>query len=293
MKKWAKGLSALAVGASLVLIAAFLWRSREDLRGVDWLAMLPALGLSLLLYGVSLGAQGWVWIGTVSKLTGIAWNAWDVAAYFQTHLVRRLPGAPWYMASRAILYEARGPDGPASAVAASLFEWIGTFSTAAVWAAGGRWGWGWGLVLVFVLVALASSFPRLSRSSHFPKRLARLGRLSPGRVVCALTVYMLVWVLATFILQLLIRALAPQAGLAWGSLASAWALSAAVSMLTFFAPAGLGVRELTLVAQLAPSTGLAVGTLVALLVRLVFTVGDLFYFGLVSLVRHMIQESPG
>jgi hypothetical protein len=292
--RWAKWINAAALGASLLLVAAFLWKSGPDLRRINWIGLLPHIGVGLLLYGVSLGAQGVVWIWVVSDIAGISWSTWDVVTYFETHLMRRLPGAPWYIASRALRYKGRGSDGSGAALAASGLEWVGTFATATVWIVGGRWGWGWSVVPLALIAAFFIGLPRWSQSGRWPKALTHLRRISPRCLYGALGIYTSVWFIAALMLWLLARGIAPEVMVDLGYLAAVWALSATISLLTVFVPAGLGVRELTLVAQLQPLMGVTASALAALMMRVVFTVGDLLYLALVSLIRTFQQRGgPG
>ena len=290
-RKWVKWVNLAAVGASLLFVVGFAFRSATDLQAVNWVGLLPYIGLGLLLYGLSLGAQGLVWIWIVADLTGMSWNAGDFVTYFQSQLVRRIPGAPWYIASRAAQYAGRGTSGPGAAVTASLLEWGGMLVTSTIWIVGGRWGWVWSVVLLVMIAVLAALLPCLCRSSRCPKRLVGLSKLSSGHLYSALGAYVSVWFVAALILWLLIRGIVPQARLAIGYVATVWASSAAVSMITVFAPAGLGVRELSLVAQLQPAVGVTMAALAALIVRLLFTVGDVVYYGLVSAVRYLLTRS--
>lgn len=123
MKRWLRALNILALAASVSLIGVFLWRNRIVLSQITWGELVRPMTLGVLLYGVSLGAQAFVWIATVSEVTETPWGLWDFATYLETHLMRRLPGAPWYIAGRVAKYEARDTEGGArAALAVSLLD---------------------------------------------------------------------------------------------------------------------------------------------------------------------------
>jgi len=290
VKRWLKILNGAALVASLGLVAVYLWRNAEMLRGIEWRGLVCPIALSLLLYAMSLGAQAYIWISTVSGMIGVRWSAWDLVVYLETHLMRRLPGAPWYVASRAAIYSDYGPDGVAAALTVSALEWLGILATSGIWIIGGYWGWlpGFGVaVLVFTMAAL---IPRLGRSKRCPRWLSGLAVLPRSRILVALSAYVFVWPLAAVILWLILSEIAPEANIGAARLVATWASSAVMSMLMVFSPSGFGIRELALIAQLRHAIGLGRGALVALLLRLVFILGDVTYLGLTVALRSLWRK---
>ncbi len=276
---WWRWLTRAGVALSFGLMGWFLWQHIEDLRAVDWRAMAMPTFLSLVLYGVALGIQGAVWIALFSRLTDTPWTWGDVKTYFTTHLLRRLPGAPWYMAGRAAAYQERNPEAVRAALAVSLLEWAGIILSGLVWMAWGRWGWV-GLVGGMALLLLLVPWLRRWR---WPARWVPLSRFSSSTLYKALLAYGGQWFLATWMLYSLLSTLAPGRVPAFLETGSLWATSGVVSSLAVFAPAGLGVRELSLIALLEPHVGLGYAALAALLMRVVFTVGDLLWGALAAL----------
>ena len=190
MKKgWVKWLNLAAVGVTLALIVVFFWHNVDALSGVDWARMSASIFPTLLLYGLSLALQAAVWIGVVSGLIGVRWGAWDVVTYLETHLVRRLPGLPWYMASRAALYQDRSANGAAAALTASALEWLGILATATIWIVAGFLGAGWALIPVVLIPAVFALVPWLSHREKLPQRLKLLRHLPPEPILVALGVY--------------------------------------------------------------------------------------------------------
>ncbi len=270
---WIRWITRLAVLASFGLIGWFLWRHAAELLAVDWRALAGPAALSLLWYGMALGLQSATWIRLWSILTGVSWGWEDVRAYMMSHLMRRLPGAPWYMAGRAMLYRERGPEAARAAVVVSLLEWGGQILTALIWVAGMKWGWpGAGLVLGI----LALGVPWL-RSWSWPRRWVQLQRFSLSSLYLSLGGYLLQWGLADLMFYGFLRALTPAWKLDFIQTGGLWAISGVISSLAVFAPAGLGIRELSLVALLDPYTGPGYAALVALLMRVMFTLGDLVW----------------
>jgi len=277
---WLRWVTRLAVVASFGLIGWFLWQHAAELCAVDWRALAWPTILSLLLYGLALGLQGAVWITLWASLTGIPWGWNDVRTYFATHLMRRLPGAPWYMAGRAMIYREHSPEAARAALAVSLIEWGGLILTGLVWVAGGCWGLP-GVALCIVL--LATGIP-LMRYWNWPRRWVPLQRFSLCSLYLTLLIYTAQWILAALMLHEFLRALTPIHAPDLLQTGVVWAISGVVSNLAVFAPAGLGIREISLVALLEPHVGLGYAVLGALLMRVIFTVGDMFWGLLVGLI---------
>ncbi len=290
-RPWIRWLNLAGVGTAFVLMAVFLGRNADALRDVDWVGMSTSLIPSLLLYGTSLGLQAVVWIAIVSGLMKQPWGIWDVVVYLETHLIRRVPGLPWYMAGRAAVYRDRGDHGGSAALTASALEWLGTLATSAIWAVAGYFGVGWATVPAALIPVIFLLVLRWRHSERFPARLRYLRNLEVRPAIVALLVYICIWGLAGFIVYTTVQVVAPELRLGFRFVAGVWSLSAMVSMLTVFAPAGLGVRELSMVAQLAPTLGVARSTVVALVIRVLFTVGDVFYYGCAVLYRSLTRRN--
>jgi len=284
-------LTRLAILVSFGLMGWFFYQHVADLRAVEWRAIVKPTALALLLYWVALGIQGVVWIRLFVLLTDTLWSWKDVNTYFTTHLMRRLPGAPWHIAGRAATYRERSPEAAHAALMVSLFEWCGFILTGLVWAAGGHWGWP-GVVL---FAAILGAIIPLMRSWKWLRRWIPLQRFSLSSIYLALGGYTLQWGLAALMLHSFLCALVPTHTPDLLQTGVIWAISGVVSILAVFAPAGLGIRELSLVALLEPHIGLEPAVLGALLMRVVFTVGDMLWcllVGLISLWTTLHADTP-
>jgi len=277
---WSRWLTRLGVSVSFGLIGWFLWRHLEDLRAVNWPTMAGPMAFDLVLYGLALGIQGAVWIGLFTRLTATAWVWGDVKTYFTTHLLRRLPGVPWYIVGRVTTYRERNLEAARAALAVSLLEWIGIILSGLVWVAWGRWGW---RGLIGMIGALLFLVPWMRRG-RWPARWVLLDRFSSFNLYTALLAYTAQWCLAAWMLYLLLGTLVPGRTPALVETGSLWAISGLVSSLAVFAPAGLGIRELSLVALLEPRVGMGYAALAALLMRVIFMVGDMVWGTLVVLL---------
>lgn len=139
----------------------------------------------------------------------------------------------------------------------------------------------WWLPSLFALALglIALTFAGLH---YFGKRLklstrafspGRWGILLGGHVVLHLVVGLGLYPLVKFLLPETAAMLGP-----WG-VAAALALANTAGILAFFAPAGLGVRELVLAFVLALGTDLETALAVSIYVRLVSLLADLAFFG--------------
>jgi hypothetical protein len=92
--------------------------------------------------------------------------------------------------------------------------------------------------------------------------------------------YSLIWVLGGVTLYCLTRALYPLPTAHLLGVIGIWSLAGTISHLALFLPAGLGIRELSLVAMLSAFTPLPVAVIVAIVTRIWYAVLELLFFGL-------------
>jgi uncharacterized membrane protein YbhN (UPF0104 family) len=293
-RKWNRWLGWGAVLFSLVFMGVILWKSAAQLRELAWRQFMGPAAIGLVLYGVSLAAQALVWTVLAAKLSASPWGGWDIQVYCTTHLTRRLPGLPWYMAGRALAYREQGRSGEA-ALAASLFEWGGMFIAAVFWAALGQWGWEGVLVVLLASVILLTLLSLIWRRLPGAKKWQLLVRMPVGWLLLAIFVYLGAWLLGGEILYLLTRSL--EMGLSLFDITPLWALGGGASMMMIFVPAGLGIREMTLTFLLGPYLGEGRALVIALLLRILFTVGDLMWGGMFwwvgwMLAHHLTPNTP-
>jgi uncharacterized membrane protein YbhN (UPF0104 family) len=128
------------------------------------------------------------------------------------------------------------------------------------------------------LIALA--WPWLGRWHHLPQRLKQFGRIPRRWILLIFGAYTLAWLLGGLILDILILAATPSVYPNLWKITALWALGGGASLLAVIAPAGLGVRELTLTVLLQPYLGTGLSLALALLFRVLFTLGDLIWGGL-------------
>lgn len=192
------------------------------------------------------------------------------AVFFVGQLGKYIPGSVWSMGAHAEL--ARGFDVPMRATVGTslMFLWLNLATSGLVagsFALSGAWdppvpAW---LVALGLLGCVAGLTPPLVN------RVGRLRLSWPGLGVLVLLMAVTWTCYAGAVI-----ALAPEPSVALFPVAAgAFTTAYAVGVLVVVAPAGVGAREVTLVALLAPVTGVTTATALALLTRALHTGGDL------------------
>jgi glycosyltransferase 2 family protein len=233
--------------------------------GWGWLAGSLALAVSAVV------ASAFIWV-EILRLLGASPRPSSAAIYLQSQLGKYVPGSLWQYASRSTLATSRGI--PLGVVLRSLP--IELSSTAFVAAAFSMLllGW-WGLIGVATVVAVASQLASTVRLPLAVRIAAKTTALYAGT-----------WVLISFSFWMAARALVDVSAARLPVYGGAFAVAWIVGLVAIYAPGGIGVREVLLVAILRPRIGTADAVLVATASRVVFTAADLLAAGLsVGLVR--------
>jgi uncharacterized membrane protein YbhN (UPF0104 family) len=283
-------------GRAVFLLAALGLLGRQVAGDADGLgAALGRIGvghavLSLVAAVVGLGASGLAWRSMLAALGSPLPVLAVPPVFFVAQLGKYLPGAVWPYLAQVRLGRQYGVSPARSAAASVLFVVAHCASGAAVaaavlpWVSPGltrRFWW----ALVFAPLLLLALHPRLLlpllRAAH---RLARRGeapdRLAGRRLGAGLGWLLAVWVcygasLLALLAPLRTGGLLPGAALSLGGYALAWTVGfAAAAVLVVAAPAGLGIREVVLIALLAPVSSATAATAVALVSRVAQTGGD-------------------
>lgn len=304
LRYWLRaGMLLFTIGFLIFLVM----RGREELRQFEnWRAYLSVGGQGLLLYPVSLIVQAAVWGMMIARLGQVTTGWRDVEIYAYTHLMRRLPGAMWYLVGRTVEYQERGIRASVT-LAASGLEWLLLILVAlSLFSAlnlSGPGSWLLALVLLALFVLVISSalkaLPAV-RSQRWVPNFARnwLANLSAARMPKSkdlalwVILYAVAYVIGGAILFLLTRGVAPQSDITLPDAIRIWALGGGIGLLvSTIVPAGLGIRELTLTALLSPYVPTVGALLVAVLLRMLFIVGDLIWGGLLWAAARLLGHN--
>ena len=264
-----------------------IWRQWGDIhRALARIGPVPALGALLVLLGMQFAnLRAWrvllAGLGSPLRTTVVG------RIYFIGQLGKYLPGSVWPILAQMELGAAHRVPRARSATTAVLAMMIGLLTglitalvTLPFTAHSGQYGW----AFLAAPVLIACLHPRLLNPLlRLAFRLARRPALEEplsGRVL----VHAIAWSFAAWgfnglqiwLLSVRLGAPAGQAALlSVGGYAFAWC----VGFLVIFASAGIGIREVLLVAFLTPMLGTGPATAVALVSRVVTTVSDLLVAG--------------
>ncbi len=297
----------LTVGVTWLILRGAGVRLSE-VGAVDWGMVrlnVPYLVLSVALLFVTFGITAVLWSRNLvefgERRVGVTEGA---AVLLIANLGRYVPGKILALAGVAVLARRRGISGvraTAAAVTAQMVNLLGAAAVGgwvAVWSAGLSEAWqiaiGVGMVAAlagFLYFGGAGALVRwvLRRGGHgddLPHPSGRsLLRLLPG--------YMINWLVLGAAFTCLGRGLGMNIGFGIGITAFAAAYFA--GYLAFFTPAGLGVRESSLVGLLTPILGLEASVILSGLQRVWITAAELLGAGTGAFVlrRPVLPVAPG
>lgn len=277
----------------------------EELRALGpgaWLPVHPlgAVAASvLLLLGYFFSAA--LWGRIVSDLGGPAIPAREAVSLFMiANLGRYVPGKVWQIAGLAALARARGVPAATATGAAVLGQGIALAAATLVglWALlqGGETMRGWGMAATVIVVGgvlLAATPAFFAKVAKLWFRVARqeapegLGSVHGLQWVA---LYVLNWMVYAFSFWVLVASFGYGGNVL--AVASAFAAAYVVGYLAIFAPAGIGVREVSLTVLLTPHLGLGPAGAVAIIARVWTTVVEVVPAG-AFWVRHLGTAGAG
>jgi uncharacterized membrane protein YbhN (UPF0104 family) len=245
-----------------------------------WALNWPLLVAScaVLLFGYFLSA--WLWGRIVSGLGGRTMPASEVVPlYMVANLGRYVPGKVWQVAALATLARQRGIPAATATAAAVLLQGIAIASALLVgvgslWtlADGAAWRWAVpaGVIGALVLGLTPAVFHFLTESWFRVTRTPEPPALQPTDALGWLALGLLNWVVYAGAFWVMVEGLGLD--VAFFATSSAFAAAYVVGYLAIFAPAGVGVREASLLALLSPQLGAGTAGAVAVIAR-VWTTG--------------------
>lgn len=266
----------------LVVVAGFAWWGLHDqgseLLGVVRATSPVAVVVAALLVVVGLLVTSVAWLRLLGGYGHRLPPGEGRAVFFVGQLGKYIPGSVWSVGAHAEL--ARGFDVPMRATVGTslMFLWVNLATAGLVagsFALTGAWdpGLPWWLVVLGLVVCVAGLTPyavnRAGSAIGGTGRRLRLSLPGLGVLVALMAVTWSCYAAAVI-------ALTPEPSPALFPVAAgAFTTAYAVGVLVVLAPAGVGAREVTLIALLAPVTGVSTATALALLTRALHTGGDL------------------
>ena len=253
------------------------------LQSINWTPYVTGVTIGFALYPISVIVQALAWTLAAGFLRRLDWEfAWsDIQAFATSYMLRRLPGGIWQITGRVVTY--RGQNIHASQpIAASVAE-LGSSTVAA-----GALYLGFGLlrglgtiadiVVALVVTVLAGAVigqvvGRLPWIQREPRISGKINHSSLVYVAIGL-LYLVGYAVASCILYYMVIA-GGSAHFGLEDAAGVWGLTSLISTVILLIPVGMGIREVTLTVLLSPAIGRFEAVVVAVLLRLLFVVGDL------------------
>lgn len=269
-------------GLVLLSLTILLFKEWDQVK--DWLYCLT-LDLLLKVFTVYTGAlvlAALTWYLIIRRLSGTTDVRIHLRVYCITNLARRLPGALWHVVGRAVLYEQAGLPKTITLLASGVEQALIVFSgilvylvSLAVTSGIAQVNVTWLIITVFV--GLLTVHPRLIGAM-----LRRLGRQEtlPVRyrdIAVWLVLYIITWMVGGYMAIILVGSNQSLSLVEQVEIIGAWSLSGSVTSLVTFLPAGLGLREVSLVVLLGPSIGWPFATFVAVMLRLLITLFEIIW----------------
>jgi glycosyltransferase 2 family protein len=286
------GLAVLIFGF-LVLTVIDQWSEIQD-QGVHFHVGWLIPGIIILPIYFAISALGWdLTLRFMGHQLGFgrAQVAWG-----QPLLARYVPGSVLYVLGRVLLSERAGVPRRIT-IASIVYEQAISATSAIVVAAyfiikhpdlqGDPWRWG---VLLLIPLAILLLHPKVF-GPLANKGLRALGReplpevISLRGVIALIVFYSLNWVVVAFGIYCVARSVTNIPFEDLLLVGSAQAIGYFAALVTLVAPAGLGVRDAAFawaVKAALPSKSFALGSLIAIAVRGVMTVGEVIYVGAVT-----------
>jgi glycosyltransferase 2 family protein len=293
--RWRSALRLAVFALFLVFLAVLLARQWQEVRPL--LGRLSVPGLLAAAATVLAGhlATFLSWRALLADLGARLPLAGGLRVFFLGQLGKYVPGSIWpAVAHMELGRDYRVPQRVSgAAVAVTLLMAVGTGLLVAVVlvpvAGLGALGRYWWIVIALPVAVLVASPPVLNRLLGLALRVARRSPLprplSPAGALRSVGWALVAWVCYGVQVWLLAHQLGVQGGrslllLATGAFAGAWC----VGFLLVIVPAGAGAREAALILLLGPAMSAPQATVVAVVSRLLMTVGDLCWAGVAALV---------
>ena len=298
---WRNLLRAAVLALFVAVIALVLARRWNEVRPLLHSLSAIDVGLAMVAVAAALFAHFLCWRAVLTDLGSPLPVTSGMRVFFLGQLGKYLPGSVWPLLAQMEL--GRGYKVPrrtsGAAVMIFMLMVVGTGLLVAAVAlpllgddALRRYGWALSVLPVAavllcppVLNRVLATGLRLARREPMPRPLSLRGVL--GAVGWGLVAWVLygahIWVLADMLgvhgAGLLARSI--------GAFAAAWC----VGFLVVIAPAGGGAREAALIVLLGTGIGTARATVIAVVSRLLLTLGDLGWGGVVMVVTRRLRRS--
>ncbi len=273
--KWVRLLLLVVSMLYSLLLTFFSW---SEIKKIDFPSLIFTILICFVIYLTSVIVQFANWSILLNKSIDKLWR--NIDTYFNTILMRRLPGGIWHWVGRYSLHENTLSITKKHVMLANLYEWIILVSTGFLcfFVMTGNYLYGAAIaILVFFSV-----FRFLSKSSF---RGASHIAITSGIII----LYLCTWIFGSIIFYLFGINIHALSTVPFTNYISVWSLSGSISSVFIFLPSGLGIRELSF-ASLLQQYSLPAVLFLGLEIRIFFLIFDLLIgFGYI-IARRFIKK---
>jgi hypothetical protein len=272
---------------SLGVITAIIVGNWELLVTYQWDIRPKWLLYALLAFGIDFFLVIWVWHLMVVRLANYDNLYTTVKIYLQANLSRRVPGVVWYIVSRAVLYQEKGVSKIKISLLSGLemaFFLISGFVTTLLMLP--FWS-GVDLIIernnqlilfgMMLLLSIILVHPKiLGYVWQLTSRAEPTQALQWRDTIVWLILYIFTWLIGGVVLFSVVSFFQPIPITELMTIIGMWSLSGTISLVGFFTFASIGLREITLTVLLTQFLPLPVTLIIAVTIRLLWTIGELF-----------------
>lgn len=279
---WSLNLLCPAYLAGIVLIASLVYFVDTGVSAISWKLLLE-------------------WFGEPRKPLSLIYSI-----YGRTQVAKYLPGNIFQLTNRHVLYLNEGYRN-SSLLGAAIFEILGSIIGSAVFCLigylmGVRYE---GLSIFHILSIIMIVFATITGSIYlFPRIVPRvpfLKKVIPGdelntkgafTALLPVAGLILCYFLFTSVIfcVITVAVIGTLDGISLPLVVSIYSIAFLLGLITPGAPAGLGIRESIMVLLMSPMIGDAKSTYIALVFRLVTTLGDVWFFLAASIVNARLKK---
>jgi glycosyltransferase 2 family protein len=273
-----------------LFIGYALWKTWNDIHTGHIQINYLYIALAILIYpfGMLPTVAGWH-ILLNSLGVKLRWRI-DLRIYSLSSLPRHIPGFVWYIASRSMLYQEIGIPTTtitaASGIEVILLALTGYALSIPLLLATSAKANNLQLfapIAIIILVILVAWVPfnnRILQKMFAWRRISPFPKIDQGKLIIALLWMVAGWFGGSLILFVLTASLYPVDLSLLPMFIGAWGLAGAVSLTIGIGIQGFGIREVTLAATLSLFFPPPIAVVLAVLFRLVLTIGELLWVAL-------------
>ena len=285
LSSYLKSFTSILTLASLLVVAAWLYSRRQELEALPWSTQWFVVLLLIGMYGVSLVLEFIVWHTFMLSIASIGWLK-DLQLYAYSNLSRRLPSGLGYLFVRTVQYGAERVNS-ASVVVFSVLELVLLIVTGVLLSAI-TLSLSIDVSLVIFLSLLSVSVVIVLHPQRFFTRVLKavglygvmgtqLRDIPTRKIVAYAVLYCIAWLNGGLMLYITTSTLTSEATVGILSAIGYWTVSASVGLLGSLVPIGQVSRDITLSILLQRHMPLYNAIAVALIFRVVITVGDVLW----------------